>query len=395
MAATDARGFAIRLACFYGATFLMTGAKVTYLPVWLDWRGLTAAEISLIAAAPLFIRILLTPLIALAADLKGDHRGALIVQAWLAALLLGLLATVGGFWPILALTLLLSIATTTMMPLSETIAMSGVRQAGLDYGRMRLWGSIAFIAASFLAGIGVEQAGVGSVIWMLIAGAAITVAAAHLLPPPFPDDGAGGRGKLSLGAVAGLLLSPRFALFLVAVGAVQAAHAMFYTFGVLHWRAQGLSPIAASGLWAIGVVAEIGLFAFSGPVVRRLGAATLVLAGALAAVVRWLAMAFDPPLGPLMALQALHGLTYGAAHLGAVHLMAATVPRAQAGTAQALYASVTSGLALGGATLISGRLYPELGGKAYLAMAALALVGVVASFGLVRMRPDQATQPAA
>ena len=378
------QGFALRLACFYGATFLVSGAKVTYLPVWLDWRGLTASEISIVAAAPLFIRIVLTPLIAFAADRTGDHRGALIVQAWLSLLFLSLLATASGFWAILALTLALSIATTTMMPLSETIAMSGVRKIGLDYGRMRLWGSITFIVASFAAGIGVDRLGIGSVILMLIAGAAITVAAAHVLPPPFADEAPAGQRRLSPGDVARLLLTGRFALFLAAVAAIQSAHAMFYTFGVLHWRAQGHSAVTASLLWAVGVTAEIGLFAFSGPIVRRLGASVLILTAAAAAVVRWLAMAADPPLAGLVALQALHGLTYGAAHLGAVHMMTALVPPAQAGTAQAIYASATHGIALGLAMLLSGRLYPEYGGRAYLAMAALSFAGLAASALLLR-----------
>ena len=88
-----------------------------------------------------------------------------------------------------------------------------------------------------------------------------------------------------------------FLVFLLAVGAVQAAHAVFYTFGTLHWGAQGLS-----GGWAGALVGdrrssvEIGLLAFSGAVVRRIGAAELIVLGAAAAVVRWLAMGFDPPL---------------------------------------------------------------------------------------------------
>ena len=110
----------------------------------------------------------------------------------------------------------------------------------------------------------------------------------------------------------------------------------------------------------------------------------LMAAGALAGVVRWSAMAADPPLAGLVMLQALHGLTYGATHIGAVHYITASVPPALAGTAQALYASVTAGIAMGLATLLAGQLYEASGGLAYLAMAGLSLAGLAASLVLLR-----------
>ena len=98
-------------------------------------------------------------------------------------------------------------------------------------------------------------------------------------------------------------------------------------------------------------------------------------------------MAFDPPLAVLLPLQALHGLTYGATHLGAVHVMSRIVPPEQAGTAQALYASVTAGIAMGLATLLAGALFPQVGGLAYLAMSGLSLLGVAAALVLRRASP--------
>jgi hypothetical protein len=60
------------------------------------------------------------------------------------------------------------------------------------------------------------------------------------------------------------------------------------------------------------------------------------------------------------------------------------VPEAQAGTAQALYASVVGGVAMGAAVLLAGPLYAHFGGRAYWAMAALAVISLVASIGLMR-----------
>ena len=96
-------------------------------------------------------------------------------------------------------------------------------------------------------------------------------------------------------------------------------------------------------------------------------------------------MAWDPPLALLIPLQALHGLTYGATHIGAVHWMSEHVPQARAGTAQAIYAAVTHGLAMGLATLLAGSLYGQFGGSAYMGMAVLSGVGLVTTVVLARL----------
>ena len=63
------------------------------------------------------------------------------------------------------------------------------------------------------------------------------------------------------------------------------------------------------------------------------------------------------------------------------------MPETQAGTAQALYASVAGGIAMGGAMLVTGPLYAAYTGRAYWAMAVLAAVGLLASLMLLRIKP--------
>ena len=396
-------GYAARVSVFYAALFLIYGVHLPYLPVWLEWRGLSAFEIGIVTSLPFFLRLLATPALAYLADRSGDHARMILTLSWVGLAAALVLSQTTGFWPILLAALALALATFTVMPLTETIAIGGVRR-GLDYGRMRLWGSLTFIAASFAGGAAVDLAGGGTGIWLIVGGCALTVAAAYVLPPPLvhaapaavreavepadmlepaPEVGRPRRG-IDRALVLRLAKHPLFLLFLLAIGTVQAAHATFYTFGAIHWRASGLSSSWVGALWAIGVLAEVSLFAVSGAVVRRLGALTLMIAGAVAAVVRWVVMSVDPPLAALIPLQVLHGLTYGASHLGAIHFIGKAVPEAAGGTAQAFYATIASGVFQGAATLISGLLYARFGGGAYLAMAAIALVGVAAAVALAR-----------
>ncbi len=380
------RAFAVPVALFFAAFFVVYGMHVPFMPVWLNWRGLTPGEISVVIAAPLFLRLFVTAVIAMAADREMAHRRYLIILAWLCLIFVVALAFSSSFGAILVFATLLMLCNSTIMPLIETIAVNGMRHRGLDYGRVRLWGSLSFVAASFAGGVAISAFGGGAGVWLIAFGCALTVVAGHFLPPP---ERLPGPAKPSLPlwraeAMRKLMKERHFRFFLLAVGFAIGAHAAFYAFGILIWEAQGLSATWCGSLWAIGVFAEVLLFSISGKLIQRVGAARLIALGAAASVVRWLAMAFDPPLAVLLPLQILHGLTYGATHIGAIHYIHDTVSREQQGTAQALYATISSGLAMGCSTLIAGWLYASGGSLSYLAMAAISVIALGAGVWLAR-----------
>ncbi|MBO0741179.1 MAG: MFS transporter [Hyphomicrobiaceae bacterium] len=222
------RSLAARVSLLFAALSFIIGTQLPYLPVWLDWAGLGPSEIAVITGTPLIVRVAVTPAIAFAADRLGDHRKFLIGLAWVGLAGFVAMAQSRSFWPILACTIVSSLAWTTILPLTDAVAMRAVKTAGLDYGRMRLWGSLSFIAASFVGGWVVARLGGVSAIWLLAAGAALTLAATHGLAPPVREGrakAATGPPRLSIRDAAGLLRSRAFLLFLLGAGLTQASHA--------------------------------------------------------------------------------------------------------------------------------------------------------------------------
>ena len=376
-----------RLGFLYVALFLVLGCLLPYMPVWLQWRGLDADAIAFLLATPLFARILFTPAISFAADWSGARRAVLIFLAWGSLLSFLLLWASGSFWQMFLATLLFGFNWTTIMPLIEAVAVTGVRSAGLDYGRVRLWGSGSFILASLGCGLLIGAFGPASVLPFLVVATALVVVGVYLLPRDVasrPSPSAPALRRISLADAVKLAHSPSFLLFLLAASTIQASHALYYTFGTLHWRAQGFADGTIGALWALGVIAEIGLFAVSGSILARWGAGRLLFAAGIAAAVRWGLMAFDPPLWATLLLQCLHAMTFGAAHLAAIHFLSQAVPEDHGATAQGLYAAVVAGLVLGLVTIACGPLYRSLGGEAYAVMAVLAVVGAASAVLLMR-----------
>ena len=371
--------FAERMALYFSALFLIYGVHITYFPVWLHGRGLSAEEIGLIGAVPIFARAILSPWIAAWADTRGNHRSVIIALSLASAVLALVVSQSASFWPIAIAAVPFAIATSMIMPLTETIAVAGVRSAGHDYGRMRIGGSAMFLVTTVLTGALVDKYGPGIIVGVLIAASVATAGAALLLPRPRQSERAADATETESGLVFALMTQPLFVTFLFVAGASMGSHAAFYTFGALHLRAQGMSGTAFGILWAISICAEMALLAFSGRLIAMFGPVRLLIAGAAAAVVRWGAMSLDPPFAVLAGLQALHALTYGATHVGAIHFIARAVPTRGAGAAQALYSAIGSGLVTGAATIVAGQYYPALAGHTFLLMAALAGAGLAAA----------------
>ena len=386
-----------RLGILYAALFLVVGCYLPFMPVWLHWRNLDAGEIAALLAAPLFTRIFFTPLIGFAADLAGSRRNIVIALAWGSLVSFLLLWAASGFWQMLAASILLAVNWTTIMPLIETVAARGIRNGTLHYGRVRLWGSLSFIAATLGSGLVIGFIGPRVVLPLLVAGTMLLVLGAHLLPRDLDGRGQGAapiRGVKFADAFR-LIHTPVFLLFLLAASLIQASHAVYYSFGTLHWRAQGIPDGTIGALWSIGVIAEVALFAASSRVIASVGTARLLMLAGLAAALRWSVMALDPPFFLLGPLQTLHAMSFGAAHVAAIHFLTQSVPEERAATAQGVYAAAVAGIALGSATLASGPLYASFAGAAYGPMALLALAGAACAYRLAQLWHEREAGPAA
>jgi PPP family 3-phenylpropionic acid transporter len=362
----------LRLSLFYGAVFLVVGVQTPFWPVWLAARGLDAGEIGVLLAAPHWVKLAANPLAGWAAD-RTDRNRVMTVLAVGACLGFALFLAPGGFWSYLLLSIVTGACFSALMPLGDNLALAQVYARGLDYGRLRLWGSITFIAAALLGGRFLAAAPADAILYLLLAATALTFVTVTLLPR-------GARRPIAARSSPFALLGDRRYLLLIAgTSLIQASHSLFYAFGTLHWQALGYSGDVIGMLWAGGVVAEIGLFAMSGALTRRVSPASLLAIAGLAGLARWTIAAFAVALPWLAAAQLLHALTFGAAHLGAMHFLARNVPAELSASGQSLYSALSSGIGFGVAMLATGALYDAFGGRAYLAMAAMAASGTAAA----------------
>jgi PPP family 3-phenylpropionic acid transporter len=371
-----------RFALFFSAYFFTNALTLAFWPVWLQDRGLDAAAIGTLLFASQWIKVGGTLLSGDFADRSGRPLSVVIVLAVVGVLAMALFAVPGKFWWLLALTLAWGSMWPSILPIADGQAMQASTRGAFDYGRVRLWGSVTFIAATIGGGYLLQWYGSDAIHLAVLAAAVVTAALVPLLPLHGFVARQGGLGR---GAMLELLRDRPFLLFLVAGGAAQVSHAVYYAFGTLDFRAKGLDDGAIGLLWAIGVVAEIALFALGRQLATGIGVVRLFAIAGLGAVLRWAVTPFIDDFLPLLAVQSLHALTFGAAHLGALLFIQSRVPIRAISSAQALYAALPIGLGMGLAMMAAGLLYESVAGWAYLAMVGLGMLSLLATAALARV----------
>ncbi len=371
--------FELRMAAMSGAGFAVAGIHLPFFPIWMASIGMTPWQIALLMALPMAVRIPVAPFLLSVADRSRDRALVLTLVSLACAILSAGFIFETGFWPILLITVLLGIAWAPQVPLIDAITLSGVRRYGSDYAAMRVWGSIAFLAASFGCGNILDAFGHGSVPFILCAGFTLAFAVSLATPRIGRPRDPSSAGSLGLVDMPHTLLRPHFVLFIAAVSLVQASHAFLYSFSSIYWSSLGISASLIGALWAAGLIAEIAVFFVFRPLLGHLDPQNVLIAGGAVAVLRWLAFplveAFDIGIGGFFVLQTLHAVTFAITFLAMQAMIASDVEEADLGSAQGFYTFV-SGIVLAAAMLLSGPLYNAAGAGGFAGMAILAAAGV-------------------
>ncbi len=377
--------FAWQTASFYGALFFATGVYLPFFPVWLAGQGLSEPEIGLIIAAPFFIRALFSPTLALLADRFADLNVAAGIYGVFAGIVFACLSFVSGFWPILILSAMAMVFWSALVPIGDAVAIVGVRRHQIDYGRVRLWGSVTFIAANFATAEILRLTSDEGVFRLQTAAFLAGGVVAFFLPRVNLDKAAQKPARLGE-----LLSDPLLRRAVFAGSLILGSHAAYYAFGSIFWREQGFSARTIAALWAYSVVIEVGLF-WAAKRLTAWGARRYLIAAGIGALVRWalFPLAIVPPAA--FALQTLHSLTFAAAYLGVIMSIGATSAPGHTARLQAGF-QLASGVVMAVATVAAGPLFRQNPMLAFWMTALMAAAGLVYACRLRRgMQPHAAT----
>lgn len=365
---------------------LVNGIALPFFPVWLSTLSMTDWEIGLVLAVPMVIRVFTAPIAGVIADRIGDRASVLVWSGTMSLATAVALLFTESFWPVLVLYTLQGIVYAPYLPITDAIALSGVRRWNFDYSRMRFWGSLAFIVSTMIGGWLSGIFGGAMVLPAMTVGFVTTVFTAFIAPrigkPRRPSP-------ISALVVAPTGSSGQMDVQLMMIGAalVNGSHGMFYAFIAILWGAAGYSGTEIGLLFSVGVAAEIVFFILSARLNRTFSLWTMIVFGSAVAIFRWVAFPHDLGFAGYFALQCLHAFTFASIHVGVQGRIIERVAEEKEASTQGLY-FFYNGIFMALTTFLSGYLFAWYGIDGFYAMSVVAALGLALVL-LARSRQPQ------
>lgn len=352
---------------YYLVAFLCNGAFYPFLYVYFADLGLNGKQIGLLATLAPIVTLLVTTPVASLAD--RTRRRVHITQAGLA--LTG--ATVfslrfpASFAVIVPLMVALAVFSMPVQSIAEGLIARMAQRNRLNYGAMRLWGSLGYAVSALGCGALWQVFGFGP---MFIVAALmyvpLIVIARWLEEGPVisPQER---KPVLDLLRDRGLLLL-LLAAFLSAI-----SNSLAMTFSGVYARWLGGGNVLVGAMVAVSALAELPTMFFSDRISLRIGSTKAVVGSYVLMAGAFLGYALTRDASLLLVFAVIKGLGYGVWITITIRLVVGRTPEQWASTAQALLTLCLWGLAPLVAGPLGGLIHDGFTPAAVFAGAAIAL----------------------
>lgn len=367
------------LCVFYFTTFALLGAYLPYFSLYMKSLGFSGVQIGILAAAVPMGKVFFGPLWAHLSDRLGSRRGVALVSISLASASFGLMFGWDSFPALCVVLYTYAALRAGQLPQVEATTLDLADQHGWQYGRVRVWGSVGFVATALLLGPLFDRVSIRYVLHAVLLLLLLNVVATARIPAtrPHPEER---RVRL-----APVLRRPMVMVFFACAFLMQVSHGAYYGFFSIFMRDAGYRPFTIGLLWSLGVVAEMLTLIGASWLLRRLGVSGLITLCLMLAFVRWLAYTGSPRLPMILGAQVLHAFTFGAFHVAAVIGTHRLFPEQLRASGQSIYSGVTFGAGSVVGFVVAGRLYEAWGSSSlFQASAWVALAAALLSIFLWR-----------
>ncbi len=354
---------AVLLASFYFFYFAIVAVHIIFLPKVLSEIGYLPSEIGIIFASAPLVRFLVPFLFLKGLKLNHDiFVKALIILALSA---LAFYPSLEYFYPLLISNILLGIGMSLILPYIEVIALKNIGKEG--YGKIRLYGSLGFILVALVLVKFLSSPYVA--INYLIVMVFFTTLFAYII--------AQNEQKTSTEPIitqSTFSLSTHWSLWL-ALLLMQMSFGPFYNFFTIYETAHGISLDMTIYLWSFGVVVEIVMLYFQGPLLKK-NLLLVMQIVTLITVARWLLLYLYPEhLMLLFFSQSLHAFSFALFHSASIAYLFSLYSEQK--LAQQFYFGITYGLGGFLGAITSGYIYQYLPNYLFLSAAFTAFMAFI------------------
>jgi len=370
---TFSSSLAWRLSAFYFFYFAVLGGFMPYWGLYLKSQNFNEEAIGQLMAIGMLTRIFAPSFWGYLADSTGKRielvrlGASMITIFWVGIFFVG-----HHFWLMAAVLFSYSFFQNAILAQFEAVTITHLQESRADYGKIRLWGSLGFIAT--VAGLGVLFDWI-AISWLpvtLLLCAFVAAIISFIIPaPPLQPSHTLKKPLLDT------LKQSKVWRFLVVHFLLQLSHAPYYSFFSVYLEEKDYSRTIIGFLWSLGVLAEVVAFTQTHRLLHKFSEYNLIQWCLFLAAIRWFAIAWAVDIPSILCtVQLLHAFSFAVFHAAAMQFIFREFEPQQQGQGQALYSALWGlGVAIG--SWLTGMVWLSWGANVIFSVAALCCVAAM------------------
>ncbi len=309
-------GVGLRLSVMMFLEYVIWGSWLPLLALYLgDSRGFSSGEIGLVFATPAIASVFALFVGGQIADRYLSSEKFLALSHAAGGVAMFMLARQTRFWPFFVIMLAYQLVYVPTLSVTNSIAFHHLQGREREFGKVRLWGTIGWIAASWpfvfilegKSGVGLETAR-GAI--FTVAGIASFALALFSLALPATPPSKGAKTRSAPLRALQLLAVPAFGVLFLVTLLDAMVHQCYFQWTSPFLKHAGLAENWIMPAMSVGQIAEIVTMAGLGFFLKRLGWRTTMIVGVLGHAARFVVFAIGDPVSLMVAINILHGLCY-------------------------------------------------------------------------------------
>jgi len=335
----------IPLALFYLFYFALVGVYIIFMPKILLSFGYSNSKVGIIYAAAPFMRFLIPFVFRRYVTLNHKIFILSLVLTFVSSIIL--IATIESFWLYLTTNLLFGASMGIVLPYVETISLQKLSKS--RYGKVRLYGSIGFMVIALWLGKILSYP--YEALYYLSSMAFLTLISGIIVAYYDSDT------KLATTEENSNFKLLEYPWFWVSVFLMQVGFGGFYGFFTIYETSHGVSLETVSWMWSFGVICEIVMLYFQGPLLQR-NLLTILKLSILITALRWLLLYLYPDSTTMIfASQSLHAISFALYHTASISYVFTIYTQKK--LAQQFFLGIAFGLGGSVGAILAGQIYGE------------------------------------
>lgn len=351
----------VKLGLFYIFQYAALASFTPYLTYYFQQKGFSYTQIGVLLAISSLIGVFAQPVWGNITDKYLNNRVSLITSMLIAALAMVPFMLVNGFYAISIFLILLLCFQSPVMPLGDAYTYEVIEQnSEMQYGKIRLMGSIGYAITAYLIGYVANKVGIQSAFisfsFLMVLGA-VTIASVRVESKTVRKKSESNESSEGSGIIS-LLKDRKFLLFLAMTIIVNISFGINSNYVTILVQETGGNVANLGMLWFVLAISELPVFYFSSRLMKKFGDMNLVLIGVGLFILRYFLSSLCSSYIAVIAVQLLQSVTFPLFLLGVLNYLNRTAPPNLRSSAMTLYAAsggigIFIGNAIGGVLLES------------------------------------------